>query len=312
VPQRPVSLTGLVLALPVKPDVERDAVARAWPQAGRAVIRLDRFWEPPELPAERVRVYGPVTFAVVVAEVLGLELVGPPNDLLVDLPRWATKTEATYEGETTPGAAAFVSSVMDGAGLLRPAALATRVRSLPTPDAVASVRWCSRSMASRTASLQLGRLSATLAWNGGTVMAGPLMVSWRFDCVNPSPRNPVFEPRRVEERVEWRVELPLVDVAVAERDAGEDRRVELSLGGVAGPAAGGARSHTERSIVHVTPGRRRGIRRVFAGGPGGFVSVRGLGALYERVTAGRAGLDGGRILVRGRRFGTKDVEYAGW
>jgi hypothetical protein len=48
------------------------------------------------------------------------------------------------------------------------------------PRKLAPVRWCSRSMASRTAFLQLGRLSATLVWNGGTVMAGPLMVSWRF------------------------------------------------------------------------------------------------------------------------------------
>jgi hypothetical protein len=88
-----VSVTGLVLAIPGKPDVERDAVAREWRQAGGTVVRLERFWQPPALPAERVRVYGPLTFAVVVAEVLDLELVGPPDDLLVGLPRWATKRD---------------------------------------------------------------------------------------------------------------------------------------------------------------------------------------------------------------------------
>jgi hypothetical protein len=43
----------------------------------------------------------------------------------------------------------------------------------------------------------------------------------------------VFELRRVEERVEWRVEFPVVDGAVAECDAAEDGVVELSFGGVA-------------------------------------------------------------------------------
>jgi ATP-grasp domain, R2K clade family 3 len=87
------ALTDLVLAVPAKPDVERDAVCRAWRQAGGSVVRLERFWEPGDLPTERVRIYGPYTFALVVAEVLGLELVGPPNDLLVGLPRWATRRD---------------------------------------------------------------------------------------------------------------------------------------------------------------------------------------------------------------------------
>lgn len=89
--QQPASLTDLVLAVPVKSDVERDAICRAWRASGGRVARLDRFWEPPELPAQRVRLHGPDTFALVVAEVLGLELLGPPEDLLVRLPRWATQ-----------------------------------------------------------------------------------------------------------------------------------------------------------------------------------------------------------------------------
>jgi hypothetical protein len=51
----------------------------------------------------------------------------------------------------------------------------------------APVRWCSRSMASRMAFRQLGRLSATLACIGDTLIRAPSMVSWRFVLCNPSP-----------------------------------------------------------------------------------------------------------------------------
>ena len=196
--RRSVDLADLVLTVPVKPDAERDAVVHAWRRAGGSVVCLDRFWEPPEaLPVEHVRVYGPLTFALVVAEVLGLELVGPPEDLLVHLPRWATQrviavttlgrvgpadlpahvkplapklfpatvvdeighlrtittglddhtpvllseivrfhnevrsfvhagrvlTHALYEGAATPGAADFVSAVLEETGMVCPAAL---------------------------------------------------------------------------------------------------------------------------------------------------------------------------------------------
>jgi hypothetical protein len=55
-------------------------------------------------------------------------------------------------------------------------------------DAVAPVRWRSRSTASRTAFLQLGRLcSARLACSGGMVMGGPWMVSRRFVLCSTKP-----------------------------------------------------------------------------------------------------------------------------
>lgn len=68
---------GLVLIIPGKPDPERDAVARAWKLAGGSVTPVDRFWDPPPIPRESARPYGPDTFALVVAEKLELDLAEP-------------------------------------------------------------------------------------------------------------------------------------------------------------------------------------------------------------------------------------------
>lgn len=105
-------------------------MARAWRQAGGTVVRLDRFWEPPVLPAERVRIYGPVTFALVVAEVLGLQLVGPPNDLLVDLPRWATRRDIAVTTLGRVGPADLPAHVKPLVPKLFPAAIVNDVRQL--------------------------------------------------------------------------------------------------------------------------------------------------------------------------------------
>ncbi len=77
---------GLILLLPTKPDPERDAVADAWVGAGGLVERLDRFWDPPAFPAGRVRVYGPSTFALVVAQKLEIELAEPDPYAIVRCP----------------------------------------------------------------------------------------------------------------------------------------------------------------------------------------------------------------------------------
>lgn len=70
----------LVLIIPSKADEERDAVAAAWELAGGTVTRVDRFWDPPPIARDRARPYGPDTFALVLAEKLGLEFAEPdPN-----------------------------------------------------------------------------------------------------------------------------------------------------------------------------------------------------------------------------------------
>jgi hypothetical protein len=78
---------GRILLLPSGADYERDAVAGAWQAAGGKVQRLGRFWAPEEsLRGKCVCVYGNVIFCQVLAESLGLDLLGPADDLLVLLP----------------------------------------------------------------------------------------------------------------------------------------------------------------------------------------------------------------------------------
>lgn len=72
-----------ILLIPGKADTERDAVATAWTGAGGTVVRVDRFWERPDLPPEQVALYGPDTFCLVLGQLLGLDLLSPPDDLLL-------------------------------------------------------------------------------------------------------------------------------------------------------------------------------------------------------------------------------------
>jgi hypothetical protein len=87
VESKQVIASNLNLVMPDKADPERDQVAAAWESAGGVVTRLGRFWEPPDLRREAVRVYANDTFALVLAQKLGLTLVSPPDDLLVHLPQ---------------------------------------------------------------------------------------------------------------------------------------------------------------------------------------------------------------------------------
>lgn len=76
---------ALTLLIPEKADVERDAVAAAWAAGGGTVLRLGRFWDPPPLEPESVRVYGNDTFCLVLAQKLGLDLISPADELLTRL-----------------------------------------------------------------------------------------------------------------------------------------------------------------------------------------------------------------------------------
>jgi hypothetical protein len=57
--------TGLMLVIPDKPDIERDAVAQVWEENGGTVIRIGRFWEPTNLAREHIRLYGNHIFCMV-------------------------------------------------------------------------------------------------------------------------------------------------------------------------------------------------------------------------------------------------------
>lgn len=78
-----MKLNGLTLLLPAKTDVERDQVAQAWQDANGEILRLDRFWEPPALERQAVRLYGPMTSVEILAQLLGLHLAID----LIHLPR---------------------------------------------------------------------------------------------------------------------------------------------------------------------------------------------------------------------------------
>lgn len=78
------------LIVPAKPDVERDAVADAWVSGGGKVLRIDRFWTRPDVEPTRVALYGADTFCLVLAQLLGLELVSPRDDLLIGADRRLT------------------------------------------------------------------------------------------------------------------------------------------------------------------------------------------------------------------------------
>lgn len=77
--------SGLILVVPDKSDLERDAVAKVWEEYGGRVIRIARFWEPPELGREKVRLYGNHIFCMILAQKLKLKLISPPDDLLMKL-----------------------------------------------------------------------------------------------------------------------------------------------------------------------------------------------------------------------------------
>jgi hypothetical protein len=79
------------LIVPAKPDVERDAVADAWVSGGGKVLRIDRFWARPDVEPARVALYGADTFCLVLAQLLGIELVSPPDDLLLGADRRLTR-----------------------------------------------------------------------------------------------------------------------------------------------------------------------------------------------------------------------------
>ena len=84
-------LTNLTLLIPEKEDAERGAIAAAWRALGGCVLRIGRFWEPPQLPYG-IRVYGDHVFCLVLAQKLDLKLISPADDLLLQLdPQWINR-----------------------------------------------------------------------------------------------------------------------------------------------------------------------------------------------------------------------------
>jgi len=75
-----------VLLIPDKIDVERDSIAESWKKNGGEVQRIGKFWERPNIDSEkRITIYGVDTFSLVLAQVLGLKLIEPKDELISEL-----------------------------------------------------------------------------------------------------------------------------------------------------------------------------------------------------------------------------------
>lgn len=136
-----MSAADRILLVPAKSDPERDRVAVAWTAAGGEILRLDRFWEPPPLDARRVCLYGADAFCLVLAQLLELELVSPPDDLIARVPAAQRQRDVAI---TTLGALAgplprFVKPLVPkqfAAGVRTRDALAQITAGLPDDTAV--------------------------------------------------------------------------------------------------------------------------------------------------------------------------------
>lgn len=83
-----------ILLVPEKTDVERDVVINTWHRLGGEVQRLGRFWKKPaSLEARKVAIYGNDTFALVVAQVFGVQLISPDDSLIASLSQPWTKRQ---------------------------------------------------------------------------------------------------------------------------------------------------------------------------------------------------------------------------
>lgn len=86
-----MNIEGLTLLISDKPDEERDAVANVWERHGGMVSRLGRFWDPPAIDTNSVRIYGSTSFVLVLREKLGFDLCTPADDLIFSLPSEALR-----------------------------------------------------------------------------------------------------------------------------------------------------------------------------------------------------------------------------
>lgn len=74
-----------ILLIPDKPDIERDKIAKVWEENGGEVKRIGKFWTKPEVGDKRVSIYGYDTFCLVLAQVLGIEMMMPKDEIIAIL-----------------------------------------------------------------------------------------------------------------------------------------------------------------------------------------------------------------------------------
>jgi hypothetical protein len=74
-----------ILLIQDKLDVERDLIAEVWTNCGGKVIRVGKFWEKPNIGSERITIYGNHTFALVLSQVVDVELLQINDEIISSL-----------------------------------------------------------------------------------------------------------------------------------------------------------------------------------------------------------------------------------
>lgn len=138
-----IKTTGLNLLVPDKPDLEREAVAKAFGMHGGAVHRIGRFWDPPAFEPSTVRVYGADAFCLVLQQKFGLTLCSPTDDLILQVPPEFLRRELSRQALDEALAGAFPSFIKPvipkqfrGAVYESNDALAAECRGLPADTAI--------------------------------------------------------------------------------------------------------------------------------------------------------------------------------
>jgi hypothetical protein len=81
-----MSIRDQLLVVSAKSFPDQVRVVNAWLSNGGSVLRVDRFWEPPPLERQSAVLFGTQPFCIGLSSCLGLELVSPPEDFLLELP----------------------------------------------------------------------------------------------------------------------------------------------------------------------------------------------------------------------------------
>ena len=96
-----------VLLIPDKTDIERDSIANTWINNGGEVKRIGKFWEKPSLDSRRITIYGIDTFSLVLAQVIGISLIEPKDEVISDIHVKWIKREIHILGITNVDASIF-------------------------------------------------------------------------------------------------------------------------------------------------------------------------------------------------------------
>lgn len=96
--------TSTILLIPEKTDIEFERVVATWTSSGGEIRRLGKYWiRDEELFDKRIAIYGNQTFAFVLAQIYGVELLSPDDTLIARLDTKWTKRDVQLKtiGEIT-------------------------------------------------------------------------------------------------------------------------------------------------------------------------------------------------------------------